>query len=94
MKRQRIPDDNARAMAGEAGHAVGGSRDDIGILGYQVGRGVQKDVEAGGDVEVGFLQGPSEGKDEGNMVVLGSGGRGGERDRSCRRNERVGGDPA
>lgn len=73
-------------MAGEAGHAVSGGRDDVGILGHQVGRGVQKDVEAGGDVEVGFLQGPGEGKDEGDIVVLGSRGRGDERDRSGRRN--------
>jgi hypothetical protein len=52
---------------------------------------MQEDVEAGGYVEVRFLQSPSEGKDEGDIVVLGGRGRGGERDGSC---GGVGGDPA
>lgn len=55
LKRERVADHDACAPAGEAGYAVGDGGEDIDIFGDQVGRGVQEDVEARGDVEVGFL---------------------------------------
>lgn len=54
---------------------------------------MQEDVEAGGDVEVGFLQGAGEGEHEGDVVVLGYGDGGGDGDGSGWGNQRVGGNP-
>lgn len=93
LQRQRITDHNACTPAGEAGHAVGDGGKDIGIFGRQVRGSVQKDVEPGGDVEVGFLQGSGQGKYQGDIIVLAGGDGGSNRDRSRGGNQRVGGNP-
>lgn len=93
LKRERIADHDACAPAGEAGDAVCNGGEDVGIFGHEVGRGVQEDVEAGGNVEVGFLQGSGEGEDEGDVVVLTDGERcAAHGDGSGGRDQRVGGD--
>lgn len=77
-------------MAREAWDGVCSCSQDVCIFGGKVGGGVEEDVEAGGDVQVGALKGASQGEDEGDVIVLGGGtvgdGRGG--------GEGVGGDSA
>lgn len=55
-QRERIADDDARAMGAEGRDAVCGCGEDVCIFSGKVRRSVEEDVEAGGDVEMRFLE--------------------------------------